>query len=67
VDARPSDALNLALTSDAPVQADRATVEAAAAAEPGVRATLEHWDRQDVSGSRAILEELAGPPEPTAE
>jgi bifunctional DNase/RNase len=67
VDARPSDALNLALTSDAPVQADRATVEVAAAAGPGVRATLEQWDRQDVRGSRAILEELAGPAEPPAE
>lgn len=66
VDARPSDALNLALAADAPVQADRATVEVAAAAEPGIRATLEMWDRQDVRGSRAILEQLERPPEPPA-
>lgn len=67
VDARPSDALNLALASEAPIRADRVMVEEVLAVEAGARATLELWEGQAVAGSRAILEELLAPPEGAAE
>jgi bifunctional DNase/RNase len=63
VDARPSDALNLALISRAPIQVDRAIVDAVLATESGARETLQLWDSQDVSGARAILDELNTPPQ----
>ena len=58
VDARPSDALNLALTTGAPIRANRAMVDAALTTEPGAREATTLWEDQDHSGSRAILEEL---------
>jgi bifunctional DNase/RNase len=67
VDARPSDALNLALISRAPIQVDRAMVDALLATESGARETLQLWEGQDVSGARAILDELMRPPEQSAQ
>jgi len=58
LDARPSDALNLALTDDVPIRVDRATAEEGVA-HPDARAALERWP---AGGARALLEELAGPP-----
>ena len=62
VDARPSDALNLALTVGAPIRADRVMVDAALATEQGARDTVELWEGQNVPGSRAILDEWMRPP-----
>jgi uncharacterized protein len=67
VDARPSDALNLALTTGAPIRADRAMVDAALTTEPGAREAAALWEDQDHSGSRAILDELVRPPQRSAE
>jgi bifunctional DNase/RNase len=67
VDARPSDALCLALTAAAPIRADRAMVEAVLATEHGARDTGELWEGQDVPGSRALLDEWMRPPEQSAE
>jgi bifunctional DNase/RNase len=62
VDARPSDALCLALTIGAPIRADRAMVEAVLATEQGARDTRALWEGQDVPGWRAILDALMQPP-----
>lgn len=62
VDARPSDALNLALAAGAPVRVDRGLVEQVVAAQADARAALEAWPGGEVRGSRAILEELMTPP-----
>jgi bifunctional DNase/RNase len=63
LDARPSDALNLALTVGAPIRVNRAMVEEVLASEPDARQTLALWqDDQERPGSRALLEELMGPP-----
>ena len=61
VDARPSDAINLALAGGTPIRADRVMVEQAV--EAGARETPELWERRDVEGSREILHELLKPPE----
>jgi uncharacterized protein len=66
VDARPSDALNLALTIGAPIQVNRAMVDAALATEPGAREATELWDDQDVPGWRALLDEWMRPPQQPA-
>ena len=63
VDARPSDALCLALTVGAPIRANRAMVDAALTTEPGAREALQLWEDQDVAGSRAILDALMRPPD----
>jgi bifunctional DNase/RNase len=60
VDARPSDALALALVVGAPVRADRQVVEAIEASEI-VTEALAQVDSQEAAGPRAILEELAAP------
>jgi bifunctional DNase/RNase len=65
LDARPSDALNLALTAGTPILADRGTVEAAAV-EPEAREVLEQWASGGFAGSRRLLEELFGEPPPPA-
>lgn len=67
VDARPSDALCLALTAAAPIRADRAMVEAVLATEHGARDAGELWEGQDVPGSRALLDEWMRPPAQSAE
>jgi uncharacterized protein len=67
VDARPSDALNLALTAGALIRANRAMVDAALTTEPGAREAIELWDDQDRSGSRALLDEWMRPPQQPAE
>jgi bifunctional DNase/RNase len=67
VDARPSDALNLALTMGASIRANRDMVEAALTTEPGARETLQLWEDQDTSGSRAILDALMRPPDQAAD
>jgi uncharacterized protein len=63
VDARPSDALCLALTVGAPIRADRAMVDEVLATEQAARDTVELWEGHDGPGSRAILDELMRPPE----
>jgi bifunctional DNase/RNase len=63
VDARPSDALNLALATEAPIRADRAMVDAVLATEQGARDTVELWEGQEARGSRAILDALMRPPD----
>jgi bifunctional DNase/RNase len=63
VDARPSDAPNLALTIGAPIRVNQAMVDAVLATEPGAHDSLELWEDQDRSGSQAILDELMRPPE----
>jgi uncharacterized protein len=63
VDARPSDALCLALTVGAPIRANRDMVDAALITEPGARETLQLWEDQDTSGSRAILDALMRSPD----
>jgi uncharacterized protein len=67
VDARPSDALNLALTIGAPIRVNQAMVDAVLATEPGARESLELWEDQERSGSQAILDELMRPPEHSPE
>jgi bifunctional DNase/RNase len=70
VDARPSDALALALVVGAPVRADRGVVEATESDET-VAETLAAIDSQGAPGPQALLDELAekaerqDPPEPT--
>jgi bifunctional DNase/RNase len=69
VDARPSDALALALVVVAPIRADRAVVETTEADET-VAEALATIDSQNATGAQALLDELAEeaqrqePPEP---
>jgi bifunctional DNase/RNase len=69
VDARPSDALVLALIVGAPIRADRAVVEITESDET-VAEALAIIDRQEAGGPQALLDELAeeaqrqDPPEP---
>ena len=63
VDARPSDALNLALATGAPIRADRAMVDEVLTTEQGARDTVVLWEGQEVRGSRAILDDLMRPPD----
>ena len=69
VDARPSDALALALVVGAPIRADRAVVETTEADET-VAEALAAIDSQNATGAQALLDELAEeaqrqePPEP---
>jgi uncharacterized protein len=63
VDARPSDALCLALTVGAPIRADRAMVDAALTTEPGARESLQLWEDQDVPGYQALLDAWMRPPD----
>ena len=69
VDARPSDALALAMVVGAPVRADRAVVETTQA-DPAVAEALAAIDRQEAVGAQALLDEIAqanerpAPPEP---
>ena len=69
VDARPSDALALALVVGAPVRADREVLDAIEAS-PEVAAAFAAIDSQDAPGPQALVDELAGqvqredPPEP---
>jgi bifunctional DNase/RNase len=63
VDARPSDALNLALTVGAPIRADRAMVDAALATETGAHDTVELWEGQELPGWRTLLDEWMRPPD----
>jgi bifunctional DNase/RNase len=69
VDARPSDALALALVVEAPVRADRAVVETTESSKT-VAEALAAIDRQGAAGPQALFDELAGeaqrrdPPEP---
>jgi bifunctional DNase/RNase len=71
VDARPSDALTLALVVGAPVRADRAVVEATESNQT-VAETLAAIDSQEAAGPQALLDELAAqaqreePPEPAS-
>jgi uncharacterized protein len=71
VDARPSDALALALVVGAPVRADRAVVETTESDET-VAEALAAIDSQRAAGPQAILDELAeearrqDPPEPAS-
>ena len=71
VDARPSDALALALIVGAPVRADRAVVELTKSDET-VAEALAIIDRQEAGGPQALLDELAeedqrhDPPEPAS-
>jgi bifunctional DNase/RNase len=58
VDARPSDALALALVVGAPIQADRAVVDTTEADET-VAETLATIDSQNATGAQALLDELA--------
>ena len=57
VDARPSDALALALVVGAPVRADRAVVELTESDET-VAQTLAVIDSQGAAGPQALLDEL---------
>jgi uncharacterized protein len=66
VDARPSDALNLALTAEAPVRADRTMVDAALATETAEHDTVELWEGE-VPGWRALLDGWMRPPQQSAE
>jgi bifunctional DNase/RNase len=69
VDARPSDALALALIVGAPIRADRAMVETTES-DKTVAEALAVIDRQEAGGPRALLDELdeeaqrQDPPEP---
>jgi hypothetical protein len=63
VDARPSDALCLALTAAAPIRADRAMVEAVLATDQGARDTGALWEGQDVPGWQAVLDAWMRPSE----
>jgi bifunctional DNase/RNase len=71
VDARPSDALLLALVAGASVRADREMVEAAEASDEVAR-SFAAADSREAAGARALLEEQAreaerqGPPAPTS-
>jgi uncharacterized protein len=58
VDARPSDALALALVVGAPVRADRAVVDTTESSEE-VAQTLAAVDSQEAAGPQALLDELA--------
>jgi uncharacterized protein len=58
VDARPSDALALALVVGAPVRADRAVVDTSEFSEE-VAQTLAAIDSQEAAGPQALLDELA--------
>lgn len=66
LDARPSDALNLALAAGTPIRVDLGMVEAAVV-EPEARVVLEQWASGQVAGSRRLLEEVFGQPPPAAE
>jgi bifunctional DNase/RNase len=57
VDARPSDALALALVVGAPIRADRAVVETTESDET-VAAALVAIDSQDAAGAQALLDEM---------
>jgi uncharacterized protein len=59
VDARPSDALALALAVGASVRADRAVVDTIAVSDDAVE-TLAAIDSQQAGGPQALLDELAG-------
>jgi uncharacterized protein len=69
VDARPSDALTLALVAGVPVRADRAVVEATEADETAAEG-LAAIDSQEAVGAPALLDEITqanepqDPPEP---
>jgi bifunctional DNase/RNase len=69
VDARPSDALAVALVVKAPVRADRAVAEITES-DQTVAEALAIIDRQEAAGPQALLDELAeeaqrqDPPEP---
>ena len=65
VDARPSDALCLALTVGAPIRADQAMVDAVLATDQGARDTVALWQDQDVPGWRALLDTWMRPPNQT--
>jgi bifunctional DNase/RNase len=71
VDARPSDALALALVVGAPVRADRAVVETTESDET-VAEALVAIDSQEAVGAQALLDEMAqeadrqDPPEPAS-
>ena len=71
VDARPSDALTLALVTGAPVRADRAVVETTESDET-VAEALAAIDNQRTAGAQALLDEVAeeaqrhDPPEPAS-
>jgi bifunctional DNase/RNase len=71
VDARPSDALTLALVTGAPVRADRTVVETTESDET-VAEALAAIDNQSSAGAQALLDELAeeaqrqDPPEPAS-
>ena len=65
VDARPSDALCLALTVGAPIRADQAMVDAVLATDQGARDTVALWQGQDVPGWRALLDTWMRPPNQT--
>ena len=71
VDARPSDALALALVVGAPVRADGTVVEASESSEEVAHA-LTAIERQQAAGPQALLDELAeeaqrqDPPEPAS-
>jgi uncharacterized protein len=57
VDARPSDALALALVVGAPIRADRAVVETTESDET-VAEALAAIDSQDAAGAQALLDEM---------
>ena len=69
VDARPSDALGLAMVVGARVRADRGVVETSEA-DATVAEALAAIDRQEAVGAQALLDEIAqanehqAPPEP---
>lgn len=63
VDARPSDAVTLALVTDAPIRVDRGVVEAVEASG-FVSSSLAAMGSQDQAGPWAILEHLSHPGKP---
>ena len=71
VDARPSDALVLALVVGSPIRADRAVVETTESSE-AVAEAFAAIDSQQAAGPRALLDELVeearrhDPPEPAS-
>jgi bifunctional DNase/RNase len=71
VDARPSDALALALVTGAPVRADRAVVETTESDET-VAEAVAAIDNQGTAGAQALLDEMTqeaerqDPPEPAS-
>ena len=71
VDARPSDALTLALVVGAPVQADRAVVDTTES-DATVAEGLAVIDSQEAVGAQALLDEITqanerqDPPEPAS-